>query len=279
MGVQSESAEMRRAELLAEMIVLAVTGMAAVTCFLLCVIAHSSVWFVFVSSYFLALWCLPAAAFFQGLTQRKGKNLLSWIGITFSHEVILLVWSVSQMINNFSSRRHWTASGEFYISCIIISLIPVMVMIILVPSLVYINLERTSPEADLHGEILREYRNLQETTRQRNPNTRDDRLSVIRRKLWQRIVGLTPRFRRYAQTENPPVNRREETREDVTENPAFNREDLAETETDLLPPSYSQIIEDDLPPYNQVVTRNVRLGQKVIILDKNYKISSFKNPN
>ena len=273
---------MRRIELLAEIIVFSVTGLAFLACFVLCVTAHFSVWFVPVFGYFLAIWCVPGVAFFEGLSQRKGKDLLYWIAITFSHEVLLLVWSFSQVMSHFSSRRRMEDTREFYIACFMISLIPVLVIIILVPSYVYITLERSSSDAELHGDTLREYRNLQETTRQRNPNTRDDRMAVIKRKLWHRIVGLTPRLRRFTGTRVPVRENPENTepRADVTENPAFNREeDLSETATDLLPPSYSQVLDEGLPDYRQVVTRNVRLGQKVFIVDKKMKISTFKTHN
>merc|ERR1712024_437600 len=125
-------------------------------------------------------------------------------------------------------------------------------------------MEKSPAEHDLQVEILREYRSLQENTRERNPNTRDDRIRVIKRKLCQRIVSGLPRVRRFAGNNNNNNNGADTDSSQTlngdnnneTTSPAATENQETDTNQDSqvarLPPSYSEIVDEGLPDYKQI---------------------------
>jgi len=144
-------------EQMARLIVLSVTGLVFIGISVGCAQIHIDS-FIFGGCYFITIWAIPAVKFFNGLHQRNDKDLLSWIAIAFIHEILLLVWSISH-IRERISRTHSSSAGtihtDFVIACSIVSSLPVMIIVILVPSYVYINMGKTLTDESLHAEILR----------------------------------------------------------------------------------------------------------------------------
>ena len=169
----------------------------------------------YLTIYFLTIWLIPAVMFFSGLKERKRKLLLPWIIITLIHLAIPGVACVMRHQGDTKSDPNFYDS-DLATCCTVsfLSLSFIMAFIIGVLTFnVYYKMEKY--QSSTEPDILSEVRTLREMTGERNPHLR---VETTGERLETTIV-------RVADTDN---------------------------KVELMPPSYSEIVNEGLPSYGDV---------------------------
>jgi len=274
-----------------------------VGCFLLivCCVHLSFGLNLFAFTYFFFFWVMPAISYMQGLETRRAKKLLWWCASVFIHVFLMLVTCVAILYNHTTS-PYLTFDNSCILAVTLLGLTPAWVACLLLPTLVYLSVDdkgvmeimeihqvesRPVQRISRHPIAPHQPPQIQSSHMESNTSTTlipdsinpSSLVSLARSQYTIVLDGSTSLLSSMWGTFN--TDRQTGTQEmiehqgvpdmEIINNPA--EDDNEEVD----PPSYNVVEDTDLPSYEDLGVKNLRIGTKVIVVDKDFHVSTFTN--
>jgi len=257
---------------------------------------------VFVLTYYCCFWFFPAGYYIHGVDERKQGKLLWWI-FSVSFSIVGMVICCVVILNDYFKNPYNGFDSYCIAAVVLLCLLPVFFIPLLLPSLVYINMRKDLPSVIISTRssnrplravtsprpaapasrlpVITERR----TSSSRNSagNERDEpsmlevagnHCNSVMQGSFSMMTGVLDNIR-----SSGAISFNRETAEDREDNDDdveshANQEPLSANDD---PPSYRDAEDLSLPSYEDLGAKRIQIGENVLVVDKDFQISAFKD--
>jgi len=252
------------------------------------------------TTYFFIFWFFPAGHYIQGVREQKEGKLLWWI-LSVSLNIIWMVVWCAVILNDYRKSSNTKFDEACIMAVIVLCLLPILLLSLLFPSFVYVNMRKDilpltideqSPE--IPSQVLTPSRNVDPMSRPPNINeigTPTSRFSEpgssilevannhchnVLEGSFSLMTGVLDNIRNSGTisliAESNDV--RENDNDDAGQT---NEDDVRGSPVEGDPPSCMEAEDLDLPSYEDLGAKRIQIGENVIVVDKDFQISAFKD--
>ena len=263
----------------------------------LCILNPSPFILLSSATYYGLAWLLPASEYMQGVLSRKENKLLWWCLSIFMHALCMVVICVMTLYTH-STSEYLTFDTTCIIAVVILLVMtPVFLTLLVFPISVFLSMDKVAMVT--HQEERRPA--ARRITRQAAPSParRVSRQAPSPQERPLLDTNTSPSFipnsinttsvLDMARSQYSSVldrsnnmlgsmwgNTNSATRN--TETVHMIQPDCHNSESESAdPPNYSEVLDPELPSYDDLGAKQLQIGSKVIVVDKDFQVSSYTN--
>ena len=251
-------------------------------------------------------WVLPAISYREGLEKREGGKLVWWCLTVFVH-VLGMDLSCVMIIYNHITSPYLHFDTTCIVAIVLLVITPLFLVPLFLPVIVYLHMDkdvmviqsrqvqrppRRHHERLSHPHLMAQERaptntptptipaddailsNLLVLARSHYSSVLDSSVSLVAN-IWENVsVTDNTENTQIMEMGNSGPSEAEEPREDV----GWEMMDIPEVTDygDNELPSYREVEDLDLPSYEDLGTKRLKIGTNVIVVDKDFQVSTFK---
>jgi len=257
-----------------------------VCCILLvvCVLNPSYQVLLMAATYYALAWAVPAILYMQGVQNRKKLRLLLWCLSIFIQTLCMLVTCV-MILYNHSNSEYLSFDTTCVLAVILLVLTPVFLASLFFPVSIFLSMGKVATvnnqeeQRPASRRVSRQAPSPQErplldtnTSPSFIPNSiNTTSILDMARSQYSSVVDRSNNMlgSMWGNTNSATRN---------TETVHMIQPDCHNSESESAdPPNYSEVLDPELPSYDDLGAKQLQIGSKVIVVDKDFQVSSYTN--